>query len=118
MTAAEAGVAVYQFEAKPDGHGDVGTVSIRFRDVATGEMIEKRWPILYEASARSHDLASPSMKIATAASLVATKLKGEALSDTVDLKVLANLIAGLPPQHGNNLARKPLIHPKTKVLQY
>ena len=102
MTAAEAGVAVYQFEAKPDGHGDVGTVSIRFRDVATGEMIEKRWPILYEASARSHDLASPSMKIATAASLVATKLKGEALSDTVDLKVLANLIAGLPPQHGNN----------------
>ena len=102
MTAAEAGVAVYQFEAKPDGHGDIGTVSIRFRDVATGEMVEELWPILYEAMARSHDLASPSMKIATAASLVATKLKGEALSDTVDLRVLANLVAGLPPQYGNN----------------
>ena len=102
MTAAEAGVAVYQFEAKPDGHGDIGTVSIRFRDLATGEMVEELWPIPYEASARTHDMASPSMKIAAAASLLATKLKGGALSDTVDMKVLANLVAGLPQQQRNN----------------
>jgi Mg-chelatase subunit ChlD len=31
MAAAEAGVAMYQFEAKPDGEGDVGSVSVRFR---------------------------------------------------------------------------------------
>ena len=49
MAAAEAGVAMYQFEAKPDGEGDVGSVSVRFRDLSTGQMIENRWPIPYEA---------------------------------------------------------------------
>ncbi len=46
MAAAEAGVAMYQFEAKPDGRGDIGSVSVRFQDLATGTMIERRWPIL------------------------------------------------------------------------
>ena len=102
MSAAEAGVAVYQIEAKPDGYGDIGTVSIRFQDMASGKMVEELWPIPYQTSTLRHDIASPSMKIATAATMLATKLKGEALSDTVDLKVLANLVAGLPQQVRNN----------------
>ena len=102
MSAAEAGVAVYQIEAKPDGYGDIGTVSIRFQDMASGKMVEELWPIPYQTSTLRHDIASPSMKIATAATMLATKLKGEALSDTVDLKVLANLVAGLPQQIRNN----------------
>ena len=76
MAAAEAGVALYQVQTKPDGHGDVGTVSVRFRDLETGQMVEEIWPIPYETSAPRSDLASSSMKIATAASLFATKLKG------------------------------------------
>ena len=102
MAAAEAGVAVYQIEAKPDGYGDIGTVSIRFQDMASGKMVEELWPIPYQTSTPRHDIASPSMKIATAATMLATNLKGEALSDTVDLKVLANLVAGLPQQVRNN----------------
>ncbi len=96
MAAAETGVAMYQFEAKSDGQGDIGSVSVRFRDLSTGQMIENRWPIPYEAGAPSPDQAAPSLRIAVAAALFAAKLRGEALGETVDLKTLSDLIAGLP----------------------
>ena len=102
MAAAEAGVALYQIQAKPDGYGDVGTVSVRFRDLETGQMVEEIWPIPYETSAPRSDLASPSMKVATAASLLASKLKGGFMADAVDLKELARLLASLDPQIRNN----------------
>ncbi|MFO1003652.1 MAG: DUF3520 domain-containing protein [Planctomycetaceae bacterium] len=98
MAAAEAGVAMYQFEAKPDGEGDVGTVSVRFRDLATGEMIEQRWPIPYEPNAARLDQASPSLRVATTAAMLAAKLKGEPLGASVDLPTLSSLIEGLPSQ--------------------
>ena len=101
MAAAEAGVAMYQFEAKPDGEGDVGSVSVRFRDLSTGHMVEKRWPIPYEAAAPRPDQAAPSLRIATSAALLAAKLRGEPLGETVDLKTLSELIAGLPDPDRN-----------------
>ena len=99
MAAAEAGVALYQFEAKPDGEGDVGSVSVRFRDLSTGEMIEHRWPIPYEPEAARPDQATPSLRIATSAAMLAAKLKGEALGESVDLQTLSQLIDSLPSQH-------------------
>jgi hypothetical protein len=96
MAAEEAGVAVYQFEAKPDGTGDVGFVSVRFRDMSSGEMVEKRWPIPYEPSAPRPDQAAPSMQIATAATLLAAKLNSEPLGETVDLDELAAMVSSLP----------------------
>jgi Mg-chelatase subunit ChlD len=108
MAAAEAGVALYQIQAKPDGFGDIGTVSVRFRDLESGQMVEEVWPIPYETSALRPDLASNSMKIATVASLFATKLKGDVLAGTVDLKELANLISSLPPQVRNSQRVKQL----------
>ena len=96
MAAAEAGVAVYQFEAKPDGEGDVGSVSVRFRDLSTGQMVENCWPIPYEADAPRPEQAAPSLRIATSAALLAAKLRGEPLGESVDLKTLSDLIAGLP----------------------
>ena len=96
MAAAEAGVAVYQFEAKPDGVGDVGSVSVRFRDLSNGQMVENRWPIPYEADAPRLDQAAPSLRIATSAAMFAAKLRGEPLGETVDLQTLSNLISGLP----------------------
>ncbi len=101
MAAAEAGVAVYQFETLPDGEGDVGSVSVRFRDLSTGEMVENRWPIPYEADAQRIDQATPSMNIATTAALFAAKLRGEPLGESVDLKTLSELIGGLPQQDRN-----------------
>ena len=102
MAAAEAGVALYQVQAKPDGYGDIGTVSVRFRDLETGQMVEEIWPIPYETSVARSDLSSPSMKIATAASLFASKLKGGVMADTVDLKELASLLSSLAPELRNN----------------
>ena len=96
MAAAEAGVALYQFEAKPDGDGEVGSVSVRFQDLSTGQMIEKRWPIPYDADAPRVDQASWSMKVAASAGLLAAKLKGEAMGEVVDLKTLSNVVSGLP----------------------
>ncbi len=102
MAAAEAGVAMYQFEAKPDGEGDVGSVSVRFRDLSTGQMIENRWPIPYEADAPRVDQAAPSLRIAVSATLLAAKLRGEPLGETVDLPTLSNLISSLPSQDQSN----------------
>lgn len=101
MAAAEAGVAMYQFEAKPDGEGDVGSVSVRFQDLSTGKMIENRWPIPYEADAPRPDQAAPSLRIATSAALLAAKLRSEPLGETVDLQTLSHLISGLPEQERN-----------------
>jgi len=108
MAAAEAGVALYQVQAKPDGFGDIGTVSVRFRDLESGQMVEEVWPIPYETSALRPDRASSSMKIAMLASLLATKLKGDVLADTVNLKELANLISSVPPQVRNSQRVKQL----------
>lgn len=96
MTAAEAGVAVYQFEALPDGEGDIGSVSVRFRDLSTGQMVEERWPIPYESNAPRVDQAASSLRVATSAAMFAARLKGEPLGETVDLETLANLISELP----------------------
>ncbi len=98
MAAAENGVALYQVQTKADGFGDIGTVSVRFRDLDSGEMVEELWPIPYETNALRSDLASSSMKIATVASLFAIKLKGDAMADTIDLKELASLVSTLPPE--------------------
>ena len=101
MAAAEAGVAVYQLQAKPDGEGDIGSVSVRFRDLSTGQMIEKRWPIPYQARAPRPDQTTPSLRIATSAALLAAKLRGEPLGEVVDLKTLSDLMAGLPDEQRN-----------------
>ena len=103
MAAAEAGVALYQFEAKPDGEGDVGSVSVRFKDLSTGEMIEHRWPIPYEPDALRPDQATPSLRIATSAAMLAAKLKGEALGESVDLQTLSQLIDSLPSQQQSQM---------------
>ncbi len=96
MSAAEAGVAVYQFEAKPDGGGDIGSVSVRFRDLATGQMVERTWPIPYESHPPRLEEASPSLRIAAAAALLAAKLQGQALGASVSLQTVATWIEQLP----------------------
>ena len=101
-------MAVYQFEAKPDGGGDVGSVSVRFMDMDTGRMVEKRWPIPYEPNAPRVDQSPTSLRLATAASMLAAKLRGEPLGETVDLRALANLLAELPTRERNDQRVKML----------
>lgn len=101
MAAAEAGVAVYQFEANPNGEGDIGLVSVRFRDLETGEMVENRWPIPYIADPPRPAQATPSMRIATCAAMFAAKLRGDAIGESVELSTLAQLLSSLPPSNLN-----------------
>jgi hypothetical protein len=96
LSAEEAGVAIYQFEPIANGSGDVGSVSVRFRDTTSGEVIEHRWPIPYEPSASKLEAASPSMKLASTTALFAAKLAGGPLSDNVELAQLAAAFATLP----------------------
>ena len=51
LAAEEAAVALYQVEALPFGEGDLGEVFVRFRDPATGQMVERSWPMNYDARA-------------------------------------------------------------------
>ena len=113
MAAAEAGVALYQVEAKPDGEGDIGSVSVRFRDLSTGRMVEHRWPIPYEAGASRLGNATPSLRIATSAAFLAAKLRGEALGEVVDLRTLADFITQLPQQ--DRVA--PRVHQLQQMIQ-
>lgn len=96
MAAAEAGVAVYQVEPIPGGEGDLGSVSVRFRDLDSGEMIERRWALPHLASAPSAEQGGEAILLATVASQFAAKLAGGPLGDVVDLGELARLAADLP----------------------
>lgn len=98
LAAEEAGVAVYQFEPKADGRGDVGSVSVRFRDMASGEMVERRWPVLYQPNPPLAEEASESMKVALCAALLGARCRGGALGERIDVSVLSRIINGLPHQ--------------------
>ena len=89
LAAEEAGVAIYQVEPLPDGNGEIGEVSVRFRDTTANQMVERTWTIPHEPAAPALDRATPSMQLATLSMLAAEKLKGGPLGQAVDFKQLA-----------------------------
>jgi secreted protein with Ig-like and vWFA domain len=89
LAAEEAGVAVYQVETLPEGSGEIGEVSVRFRDTANGEMVERKWTMPYESNSLPFDRATPSMQLAGLSMLAAEKLRGGPLADAIDFKPLA-----------------------------
>ena len=102
LAAEEAGVAVYQVETLPEGDGDIGSVSVRFRDAETGDMIERRWTVPYQTNVLSLAQAEPSMRLAAGAALLGEKLKGTPLGERVELDELSRLLAGLGRLHEEN----------------
>jgi len=96
LAAEEAGVALYHFEADPQGSGDIGFVSVRFLDMSTGQMVERKWLIPYQREAPALVSSSPSLQLASTAALFAAKLKGGPLGDVVALDELAALSGELP----------------------
>ncbi len=75
MAAEEAGNALYQVEAKPDGKGEIATVFVRFQDMESGEMVERSWAIPYQPNVASVASAAPSMQLATIAGMLGERLK-------------------------------------------
>ncbi|CAN5578304.1 hypothetical protein BH09VER1_BH09VER1_32060 [soil metagenome] len=99
LSAEEAGVALYQVETLPEGDGELGQVFVRFRDPASGQMVERSWTMPYDAKAPSFDQASPSMQLATTAALLAEKLQRRGPVDLTTLTpVLTNLRSQYPHQ--------------------
>ena len=101
MAAEEAGVAIYQVEPIPGGTGELGDVSVRFRDTASGQMVERKWNIPHDASAPAIDRAKPSMQLATLAMLAGDKLRGGPLADAIDFKQLVQPRANVKHFYGN-----------------
>lgn len=95
LAAEEAGVAIYQVETLPEGEGEIGEVSVRFRDVASGQMVERGWTIPHDPSAPALDRAPPSMQLATLAMLAAEKLRGGALADAIQFGEMTEVQAGI-----------------------
>lgn len=93
MAAEEAGVALYQIEARPEGEGEIGEVRVRFRDAASGQMVERSWTIPYEGSVAAFDRAPESVQLAGLAVLAAAKLRGAPMAGMIDFNEMAPVVA-------------------------
>ncbi|MFD0893406.1 von Willebrand factor type A domain-containing protein [Luteolibacter ambystomatis] len=93
LAADEAGVALYQVETRPDGSGEIGEVSVRFRDTASDKMVENTWTIPHDEKTPAFDQARPSIQLATISMLAAEKLRGGPLADATDFTTLSPVIA-------------------------
>lgn len=102
LAAEEAGVAIYQVETLPDGKGELGEVSVRFRDAASAGMVERTWTMSHDGNSVAFDRASPSMQLATLSMLAAEKLKGGPLADAIDFNQLADPRANVKRFYGNS----------------
>ena len=102
LAAEEAGVALYQVEPLPTGTGELGEVSVRFRDAASGQMVERSWTIPYDSSAPAFDRAAPSQQLAGLAMMAAEKLRGGPLADAVDFSQFAAPRAIVKQSYPNN----------------
>ena len=106
LAAGEAAVAVYQVEPLPEGTGELGEVSVRFRDAASGQMVERSWSIPYDAGAPAFSRATPSLQLAGTAALLAEKLRGGGPADSIRLRDLAPVMNTLRGHY----ASQPRIH--------
>jgi tetratricopeptide (TPR) repeat protein len=102
LAAEEAGIAIYQVEVLPAGKGELGEVSVRFRDAAVGQMVERTWTVPHDGGAPAIDRATPSMQLAALAMLAAEKLKGGPLAEAIDFKQLADPQANVKRFYGTN----------------
>jgi Mg-chelatase subunit ChlD len=115
FAAEEAGNAIYQVELLPEGSGDIGTVSVRFQDMESGQMVEKKWTIPYEAQASRLEDSSAALRLASGAALLGEKLKGSPIGEAVEMPRLGKLINGLTADFSSDQQVKDLVQMVNKV---
>ncbi|RYD25424.1 MAG: DUF3520 domain-containing protein [Verrucomicrobiaceae bacterium] len=93
LAAEEAAVALYQVELIPGGKGAIGGMSVRFRDAASGDTVERSWSIPFDEAAPAFDRATPSIQLAGLSMLAAEKLKGGPLGQAIDFRRLTPSIS-------------------------
>ena len=115
FAAEEAGNAIYQVELLPEGGGDIGTVSVRFQDMESGQMVEKKWTIPYEVQASRLEDSSAALRLAGGAALLGEKLKGSPIGEAVEMPRLGKLINGLTADFSSDQQVKDLVQMANKV---
>ncbi|PQJ28445.1 hypothetical protein BSZ32_07930 [Rubritalea profundi] len=116
MAAEESGSALYQIETLADGSGALGTVFVRFQDMATGEMVERSWTIPYQGNAKSLAESKPSIQLAAVAGLLGEKLH-QSDGGTVDFSQISNVLGDLNSQYSGNKKVKELLQMVRKAQQ-
>ncbi len=86
------GNAIYQIEEIQNGAGEIGEVSVRFRDTTTGEMVERSWTLPHHAAPTAFDRAAPSIQLAGLSLLASEKLRGGPLAVAIDFKQFTSSI--------------------------
>ena len=109
LAAEEAAVAVYQIESLPQGEGELGDVYVRFRDTATGGMVERSWTMMYDPQVRAFDRATATMQLAGTAALLAEKLRGGAGAEQIKLSELAPVINALRSRYEHEARVQELV---------
>ena len=117
LTSAEAGVALYHFQADPNGSGDVGQVFVRFQEMATGNMVERSWTIPYEREVLRLEESKPSMQLAAIAGMFAEKIRSSPIGEAMDLEEMRTLSSRLRNSYGKNRQVSELIRMIEKASQ-
>jgi hypothetical protein len=84
-------------------------VYVRFRDAATGGMVERSWTLPYDPSAPAFDRATPTMQLAGTAALMAEKLRGGATGDAIRLDQLAPVVNALRGRYAHEARVQALV---------
>jgi len=102
LAAAEQGSALYQLKLVPDGSGEIGQVSVRFRETATGQMVERTWTIPYSPAAPPFDEATPAHQLAGVATLFAESLRQSPTGSVVDLERFEEVLPNLRSRYNGD----------------
>jgi len=108
MAAADAGVAVYEVEVKPDGKGPIGKVSVRFRDMATQTMTERSWGIS-DGSAARFEQSPVALQLASLAAMTAQRIRGGDGTGHIDLERMIPMSQRLQHQKPQDSELKKLV---------
>lgn len=109
LAADESGTALYQVEPLANGSGEIGELYVRFRDTATGEMVERSWTIPYESQAPAIDRSQPQMQLAALSLLAAQKLQPGPLADAINFRDLAPTIAAVKQAYAHSPQAQQMI---------
>ncbi|MEM0969654.1 MAG: von Willebrand factor type A domain-containing protein, partial [Verrucomicrobiota bacterium] len=96
LAEAEAGIALYHFEPRPEGSGDVGYLSVRFLDPSSQTYVERRWPLPYLHQPLPYEKASSRLRLASSAAFAAELLQDSPLADAMDWRTLLRGATGHP----------------------
>lgn len=109
LTQAESGNALYSVQLKPDGLGAIGKVYVRYRSPSDNRYHEQTWEIPYQPHVPRLSDASPSMRLAAAATFFAEYLARNPYAQSIELKELAALTQDLPDHFNNQEQVKQLL---------